>query len=135
MAGNVDAAGKPDLFVTFGVLNKPFKRSHTGRAANQAAMQADGKHFWRFGTFGVQHVESVLQVLEKLPAADQKALKDEMKAKHDKTQGVMIRTGYLVDWMRTAKLEPRQLVALTSRRYQCRARLNSKCLSKISTAP
>ena len=32
-------------------------------------------------------------------------------------QGVMIRTGYLVDWMRTAKLEPRQLVALTSRRY------------------
>ena len=31
--------------------------------------------------------------------------------------GVLIRTGYLVDWMRTAELEPGQLVALTSRRY------------------
>lgn len=31
--------------------------------------------------------------------------------------GVLIRTGYLVDWMHTAKLEPGQLVALTSRRY------------------
>ena len=31
--------------------------------------------------------------------------------------GVLIRTGYLVDWMHAAQLEPEQLVALTSRRY------------------
>ena len=31
--------------------------------------------------------------------------------------GVMIRTGYLVDWMHAAKLAPEQLIALTSRRY------------------
>lgn len=31
--------------------------------------------------------------------------------------GVLIRTGYLVDWMRSAELEPQQLMALTSRRY------------------
>ena len=31
--------------------------------------------------------------------------------------GVLIRTGYLVDWMRTVKLEPGQLITLTSRRY------------------
>ncbi|MBJ2255026.1 Tc toxin subunit A [Pseudomonas psychrophila] len=35
--------------------------------------------------------------------------------------GVLIRTGYLVDWMRNAKLEPQQLMALTSRRYPVQA--------------
>jgi len=32
-------------------------------------------------------------------------------------QGVLIRTGYLVDWMHAAQLDPEQLIALTSRRY------------------
>ena len=31
--------------------------------------------------------------------------------------GVLIRTGYLVDWMHSAELNPAQLMALTSRRY------------------
>lgn len=31
--------------------------------------------------------------------------------------GVLIRTGYLVDWMHSAELNPPQLMALTSRRY------------------
>jgi hypothetical protein len=45
VTGNVDSASEPHLFVTFGVLDKPLQSGQAGRAADQAAMQADGKHF------------------------------------------------------------------------------------------
>ena len=64
MAGDIDAAGKPDLVMPLGVFDEALQRGQTSGATQQAAMHADGQHFRRtFAAFRIEHVEGVLQVL------------------------------------------------------------------------
>ena len=56
------------MVVAFDVFNEALERGEACRTPDQTAMQADGEHLRRLGTFGVQHVERVLEVLEKLLA-------------------------------------------------------------------
>src|SRR3546814_12913728 len=68
MAGDVDAPAEPDLLMTLGVFKKTLEGREAGRTADQAAVQADGKHLRRLAAFGIQHVEGILEVLEKIVA-------------------------------------------------------------------
>src|ERR687896_1093965 len=62
VAGDIDAPGNPGFFSPY-VLQELFKRCEPSRAADEAAMQAHRHHA---PAFGVEHVEAVLQVVEKI---------------------------------------------------------------------
>ncbi len=68
VTGDVHPAAEPHLLVTLDVFEEALERGQARRAADQAAVQAYGKHLRRFGTFGVEHIEGVLQVLEEVVA-------------------------------------------------------------------
>ncbi|RMN90754.1 hypothetical protein ALQ49_05903 [Pseudomonas syringae pv. apii] len=68
VAGDVHTAGEPHLLMAFDVFDEALECGEPGRAANQTAVQTDGEHLRRVLAFGIQHVERVLQVLEKLLA-------------------------------------------------------------------
>lgn len=68
VAGDIHAAGEPDLIVTLGVLDETLQGGQARRTADQAAVQADGQHLRRLGPFGVQHVEGILEVLVEVVA-------------------------------------------------------------------
>ena len=71
MFGNLDAAGEPHVIVGFCIVEKALQPCDLARAADQAAVQADGKHLRAARlTFGIKGVKAVFQVLEELLALD-----------------------------------------------------------------
>ncbi|MNI52732.1 hypothetical protein D3C73_1075350 [compost metagenome] len=64
MPGDIQAAAHPDALVAGDVVQKSLQRRDATRAPQQSAMHADAEHLGCFVAFGVEHVETVLQVLE-----------------------------------------------------------------------
>ena len=69
VAGDVDAAGDPDLFVVEDIVDEAGEGSGAARAADQAAVQADVQHLRLAGlAFTIKDVEGILQIGEELIA-------------------------------------------------------------------
>ena len=66
MPGDIDATCAPDLVMLLYIIQKTCQGGGAARFADQPAMQSDRHHSWRLGTFCVELVEGVFQVVEKL---------------------------------------------------------------------
>ena len=66
VSGNVDAPADPDAVVALQVIQEPLQCGEAPGPAKQPAVHADRHHLGMLGAFGVEHVERVAQVFEKM---------------------------------------------------------------------
>src|SRR6185312_881273 len=65
---DIDATTHPYIVVPLDVVEEARQRGGARRTPGDAAMQADRQHLRALRAFGIQHVESVFQITEKLLA-------------------------------------------------------------------
>ena len=66
MAGDINAAGEPDIGPGLGMFDKPLQRGDPPGAAHKTTMQTDRHHARYRGAFLVQSVKAIAQVGKKL---------------------------------------------------------------------
>lgn len=69
VARDVDSTANPHLLVLLYVIEESLQGTEASGPSHQPAVQADGHHFGRALTFGVEHVETVAQVVKELITA------------------------------------------------------------------
>src|SRR5690606_41399920 len=66
VTSDINATTYPDTLVTLHVVQKTLQGGEASRAPNKATVQADGHHLGGGVTFGIQHIERILQIGEEM---------------------------------------------------------------------
>lgn len=65
MPGNVEAAADPNAIVILDVIQKALQRRDAPWPTEKSAVHPDAHHARRLGTFGVQHIKRIFEILKK----------------------------------------------------------------------